>query len=982
MQKNSITNKITPCCGLPFSVVYWWVSNLTLNSESDRQYLLTQISQNGVLSIDGWKVLINSGTLEADASLTKAEFLAWFDCGRQPNCEQLKLIVEGYKIGNWTPETELPLNLATVDKIVNGLTYVGNTYDKAQTDYKIQEAKSQAYLGIATTTTTPPATGACWYRVNAPGIYMGVTVTEADFKDAQGNYFDVTIEVKDGVATKKKDAKVVSTSTAKIETWSAKSYTQGSQVIYEEKIYEANASTLAGDVPGVAPVWVQKVGGVDLTDVIDVNNTEKAVSGKAVTDYVLATIEPGEKVLKHFIENKTFVDQDEVGILDPDDNSFKIFTLDNTQRDITSIYTKGNMTYNGCFIRGIKENNSNVCLIGSSDTTIIDHTYNLDLRTYKSIVVGFYVGGTFDKNPIVKTTRQSLNPPIEDAVKKYTDTEILPIRQAIEAFKNGSDIFSVGKLAINRGFKRPDLSAFDSDYGFWSEIPYKKGYNKIHYQAKFATEYYGTSMAIMAVLKNGSKVAIKQGFPGEVINGVFDIPENTVQIFVNFASPQFIADPFPKNVYLFKQGLSEDSILNYLTNIYKVETPQNKSFLRIHRPKSFFRMDLDGVLPTDATDTRIPTNMVMTIYDDHNEKYFKCDVEVKIQGNITAGEAKGSYSVKFKNDIGGKLKVKMGDWLPFSGFHLKGYPIDWSYTRTVSGGKLLKQFFDDRPFPQSKQGTFYPSNPNPLNTNNYLNEAKFYVDGVPTKVFLNGTFLGISVMQQKRDADIFHINEDDINQIFITNNNGFDLMDMYNGFKDNMWEVRSPKMDGYKEGLPVPDATVQAKLDRFFNWYKDVYAGTQNFNTTKQDYINVDNWVDVFVHSQVIGNVDFGGNNLNFAILNGLTYQFVTDMDITAGANGMVYNVEAMNCYGYSKLLPQIKARYADLRNKKIISLNNLYNIYNEIPAMIGGEEYIQNYTKWNGLITTPSVHSIPYIMNWFKERLIWLDAYFEYVPS
>ena len=101
MQKNSITNKITPCCGLPFSIIYWWVSNLTLNSESDRQYLLTQISQNGVLSIDGWKVLVNSGTLEADASLTKSEFLEWFNCGKQPNCEELKLIVEGFKIINW-----------------------------------------------------------------------------------------------------------------------------------------------------------------------------------------------------------------------------------------------------------------------------------------------------------------------------------------------------------------------------------------------------------------------------------------------------------------------------------------------------------------------------------------------------------------------------------------------------------------------------------------------------------------------------------------------------------------------------------------------------------------------------------------------------------------------------------------------------------------------------------------------------------------
>lgn len=75
-------------------------------------------------------------------------------------------------------------------------------YTKTETDYKVQDAKTQAYLGIATTTTTPSETGAYWYRVDAPGTYMGVTVTEADFKDAQGNYYDVTLEVNDGVVVK------------------------------------------------------------------------------------------------------------------------------------------------------------------------------------------------------------------------------------------------------------------------------------------------------------------------------------------------------------------------------------------------------------------------------------------------------------------------------------------------------------------------------------------------------------------------------------------------------------------------------------------------------------------------------------------------------------------------------------------------------------------------------------------------------------
>ena len=141
--------------------------------------------------------------MEADASLTKAEFLAWFDCKKQPTCEQLKLIIEGYKVGNWTPETELPSNLALIDKTSNGFNYIGNVYTKEQTDTKIANGLTSSYLGIATTTTTPPTTGAYWYRVYAPGTYMGVTVTEADFKDVEGNYYDVTLEVKDGVVVKR-----------------------------------------------------------------------------------------------------------------------------------------------------------------------------------------------------------------------------------------------------------------------------------------------------------------------------------------------------------------------------------------------------------------------------------------------------------------------------------------------------------------------------------------------------------------------------------------------------------------------------------------------------------------------------------------------------------------------------------------------------------------------------------------------------------
>ena len=147
MQKNSITNKITPCCGLPFSVVYWWVSNLTLNSEADRQFILSKISQSGTIAIDGWKVLINSGTLETDASLTKAEFLAWFNCGKQPNCEQLKLIIEGYKMGSWVGD----LNEIRFENVL-GVLEISDPAPTTVGLYRLSEVGTYTNLGGLVTT--------------------------------------------------------------------------------------------------------------------------------------------------------------------------------------------------------------------------------------------------------------------------------------------------------------------------------------------------------------------------------------------------------------------------------------------------------------------------------------------------------------------------------------------------------------------------------------------------------------------------------------------------------------------------------------------------------------------------------------------------------------------------------------------------------------------------------------------------------------
>ena len=186
MKKNSITNKISPCCSLSFQTFYFWIKSLTLNSEANREFILSKLNQNGKLSLDGWKVLINSGTLETDSSLTKSEFLEWFDCGNSPNCEQLKIIIESYQLGVLLP-SEIPDNIATIDGFFAGAQKVGNTYTKEQVNQKIQQLANSNFLGKLKTTDTPPTIGKYKGDVVTVGTYT-------NFKDSGGNSLVFTEE--------------------------------------------------------------------------------------------------------------------------------------------------------------------------------------------------------------------------------------------------------------------------------------------------------------------------------------------------------------------------------------------------------------------------------------------------------------------------------------------------------------------------------------------------------------------------------------------------------------------------------------------------------------------------------------------------------------------------------------------------------------------------------------------------------------------
>lgn len=139
-------------------------------------------------------------------------------------------------------------------------------------------AIKSAYLGIATTTTTPPATGAYWYRVDTAGTYT-------NFKKIQvmrllwfpqgifdgTKYYDVTIEVKDNVATKRKSEKPKGLDGKTIETWTAKDYAKGSTVYHNGDIWESFSSATSTDEPNEnSSIWMQRIKTINNVTTVDV----------------------------------------------------------------------------------------------------------------------------------------------------------------------------------------------------------------------------------------------------------------------------------------------------------------------------------------------------------------------------------------------------------------------------------------------------------------------------------------------------------------------------------------------------------------------------------------------------------------------------------------------------------------------------------------------------------------------------------------
>lgn len=403
--------------------------------------------------------------------------------------------------------------------------------------------------------------------------------------------------------------------------------------------------------------------------------------------------------------------------------------------------------------------------------------------------------------------------------------------------------------------------------------------------------------------------------------------------------------------------------------------------ISIEKPTEIF---LTGEMPQDVSDNRIAVQLAFSMRKNGAE-IAKGFGNLSIQGHGSIGYLKKGYTFDVLNESGNSMKIKFGDMISADSYHLKAYATDPTHTRDVGNARIWRDMINFLDYPQSKVNNMAIGLSLITNENEaYNQDAKYYTEGFPIRVFLNGVFFGLYTMRNKKTRENYSLNNKNKKHIFLDSASYTAYLGQ--SFDPTDWEIKSPKMTGYVEGgAVVPDTTVLANINRLFDF-------TRNLTTTYQnhaDYIVLNHWIVWIIFSELISNRDTNGNNYNLMTWDGLHWSIIPyDLDLTLGLNpwdnNMVYTIETSrkqfdinhDIWATFKTvyLNEIKAMYTKLRNNGFLTVSNLSKYYREIGTKINRNDYINDATIW-GNIWSNSITTVEQIDLFLKNKIDFLDT-------
>ena len=420
-----------------------------------------------------------------------------------------------------------------------------------------------------------------------------------------------------------------------------------------------------------------------------------------------------------------------------------------------------------------------------------------------------------------------------------------------------------------------------------------------------------------------------------------------------------------------------------------------KAKIKIAMPQcAYINITSISCMPTTNTDN---FHAVMEVYDCQGN-YFRKNILLNAQGNSSLNFPKKNFAVDFCEDkwIGDKTTdISIGDWVSQDAFHFKAYYNDTFRGIAVVGYKVFADMLSGRSTYQDRAGL-----------TDYNKKARCFPDGFPCIVYLNGDFYGIYSWQLKKHRKNMSLEKNVATNIHLDGH--MNTTRLWNdSIQWSSFEVRNPKklysqepmsydsipyrakeydgdkpdelMDEHSQFYDptnekhVLSAQVKANIITFSKYMKEINqlsannAPTNVIKSAIEERFDVPGMIDYIIFSLVTANYDGFSKNWQWFTYDAKKW-FVTpyDLDCTFGYEDTAYRLclpewtehwsshnmrsyinNGPTAFAQQYYMPEIKARYAQLRDQQILTPERFMQYLRQWCDAIGADNYELEWEHW-----------------------------------
>ena len=203
------------------------------------------------------------------------------------------------------------------------------------------------------------------------------------------------------------------------------------------------------------------------------------------------------------------------------------------------------------------------------------------------------------------------------------------------------------------------------------------------------------------------------------------------------------------------------------------------------------------------------------------------------------------------------------------------------------------------------------------------------------------------------------------------------------------WDLKNPKLKNYEEGTEIKDTEVLSSINRLFGFLNDIPGQQADY----ADYIVLPHWLTTIIFNEVIGNPDFISgndelsNNIELLTWDNTHWSLLPyDFDLSLGTGVSDVYTEQTGILNNGTIPTQLttlfetetKQIYTMLRNKGILTVENIVKHYKDFTSFIPRELIDADYKKWGDKFVTAfnkTTGSYSQIYSYINSRITFLDT-------